>query len=213
MPPAANRRCNTEIFKWQQPERLPPKNPRPAGATDPAAPKSGAAPPERSAARPRSRTGSHPGRPRRRRRRPRKSFRSSTRSRRPSAIAPPRARRAGLPPISMKQLKPITRRHSQCRRPGTSRRRAGTRAAAGPSRSRRAPEAPPQPAAEEDDACRREDHPHQAAHHHQGACGPAWAAPPQIMKDLMEMNIFANINQSIEADVAGAHLQEARFYL
>ena len=26
--------------------------------------------------------------------------------------------------------------------------------------------------------------------------------PPQIMKDLMEMNIFANINQSIEADVA-----------
>jgi len=28
--------------------------------------------------------------------------------------------------------------------------------------------------------------------------------PPQIMKDLMEMNIFANINQSIEADVASA---------
>jgi translation initiation factor IF-2 len=112
---------------------------------------------------------------------------------------PAEGEKGSLPSIGMKHLKPITAGHAP-----------EVHHAAPPTPPPAAPEPEPAPAAPaaaaptvEEEAVSDE----KIIHIKPPIIIKELAAqlglrPPQIMKDLMEMNIFANINQSIEPDIA-----------
>jgi len=111
---------------------------------------------------------------------------------------PAEGEKGGLTPISMK-LKPITAGHAA----PVPEPVPAPAPAAEPERPQPAPAAVTAPVIEEE----AEESDEKIIHIKPPIIIKELAAqlglrPPQIMKDLMEMNIFANINQSIEADVA-----------
>jgi translation initiation factor IF-2 len=111
--------------------------------------------------------------------------------------------KGGLPPISMK-LKPITAGHAPEPHPTA----AAPQAPVAPE-PEPAPLAPPPPSEPPVAAASTEEEPGDDKIIHikppiiiKELATQLGLRPPQIMKDLMGMNIFANINQSIEPDIA-----------